>query len=114
MTEQQDTVTRKRRRMTDYEPTLAQWLAAPGEFLRGFLGGLLGPLLALFGSMGLLYLVTKKLPAVKQVSKNDGSIQRAIVLAPSLEARASWSRYGGELRSMLLELKARAQAKARQ
>ena len=98
--------------MRDYEPTLAQWLAAPRDFLHGFLGGLFGPLLALTGSMGLLYLVTKKLPAVKKVSKNDGTIQRAIVLAPSLEARASWSKYGGELRSMMLEFKARAQAQS--
>jgi hypothetical protein len=98
--------------MSNYRPTLEQWLAAPRDFLHGFLGGLIGSLLALAGSIGLLYLVTKQLPAIKQVSKNDGMTQRAIVLAPSLEARASWSRYGGELRSTMLEFKARAQSQS--
>lgn len=114
MTDKEETPPQKRWRTKGYEPILAHWLAVPRDFLHGFLGGLLGPLLALLGSMGLLYLVTRKLPAIKQVSRRDGSLERAIVLAPSLEARASWSRYGGELQSMILEFKARAQAKAGQ
>ena len=95
--------------MKEYGPTLAQWLAAPRDFLHGFLGGLFGPLLALAGAVGLLYLVTHKLPAIKEVSRADGTTHRAIALAQPLEARASWARYGGEFRSMMLEFKAQAE-----
>ena len=81
-------------------------LAAPRNFIHGFLGGLLGPLLALAASVAVVHLATKKLPALKEVSRNDGTRHRAIVLAEPLEARASWARYGGELRAALLETRA--------
>ncbi len=97
--------------MKEHEWTLAQWLAAPRDLAQGFLGGLFGPLLALVGAVGLIYMVTKKLPAIKKVSKGDGTTQRALVLALPLEARASWARYGGEFRSAWLEWKAQAQQK---
>lgn len=95
--------------MKEYEPTLAQWLTAPRDFLQGFLGGLFGPLLALAGAIGLLYLVTHKLPAIKEVSRADSTTHRTIALAQPLEARASWAKYGGEFRSMMLEFKALAE-----
>ncbi len=98
--------------MRDYDPTLAQWLAAPRDFVHGFLGGLLGPVLALAGSIGLVYLVTRKLPALKKVTTPDDETQRAVVLASPLEARASWARHSGDLRGMMLEIKARAQNQA--
>lgn len=93
--------------MKEHEHVLAQWLAAPRDWAQGFLGGLLGPLLALIGAVGLIYLLTQKLPAIKEVSKGDGTTRRALVLALPLEARASWARYGGEFRAALLEWKAR-------
>lgn len=91
------------------KPALAQWLAAPRDFLYGFLGGLCGPLLALAGAIGLLYWVTRRLPAFREVTRSDGTQRRAIVLDSPLEARASWARHGGDLRAAMLEIKARAQ-----
>ena len=84
--------------------------AAPRDLLHGLLGGLLGPLLALAGAVGLLYALTGQLPALKEVLKSDGTHRNAITLAPPLEARASWARYGGELRGAMLELRARARS----
>lgn len=84
-------------------------LAAPRNFAHGFLGGLFGPILALVAAVGVIYLATKQLPALKEVTRSDESRHRAIVLAPPLEARASWARYGGELRAAVLEIKAREQ-----
>ena len=89
--------------------TLDQLLSAPLDFLHGLIGGLFGPLLALAGTVGLIYALTQKLPALKKVAKSNGDQHTAIILAPSLEARASWARYGGELRSILLALKANLQ-----
>ena len=86
-------------------------LAAPRNFLHGFLGGLLGPVLALVASVAMVYVATKKLPALKQVARNDGTQHRAIALADPLEARASWARYGGELRAALLEMRAEKSAR---
>jgi hypothetical protein len=82
-------------------------LAAPRNFAHGFLGGLFGPILALAATIGVIYFATKQLPAIKDVTRNDGSKHRAITLAAPLEARASWARYGGELRAALLEMRAR-------
>ena len=84
-------------------------IAAPIDFLHGLLGGLLGPVLALAGAVGLLYLFTKQLPAIKEIAQKDGPSRRAIALTSPLEARASWVRYGGELRGAMLEIKARAE-----
>ena len=83
--------------------------AAPIDFVQGFLGGLLGPVLALGAAVGIVYLATKQLPALKEVTRNDGTRHRAIALTAPLEARASWARYGGELRGAMLDLKAQAQ-----
>ncbi len=90
--------------------TWSALLAAPRDFAHGLLGGLLGPILALAATVGMIYLATRQLPALKEVTRNDGSRNRAIVLAPPLEARASWARYGGELRGAMLEFKARMQS----
>jgi len=98
--------------MRDREGAMGQLLAVPRDFLHGFLGGLLGPLLALVGTIGLIYLLTKQLPALKEIAKSDGVPQKAIVLTSPLEARATWARYGGELRGVLLELKARTQSRS--
>ena len=87
----------------------SQVLEAPRAFGHGFLGGLLGPLLALGGAVGLLYALTRRLPAIKPVTRSDGRQGTAIVLASPTEARASWARYGGELRGAMLEVKARRQ-----
>ncbi len=95
--------------MKEHELTLAQWLAAPRDFAQGFLGGLFAPLLALAGAVGIIYLATRKLPAIKEVNKDDGSTRRALVLALPLEARASWAKYSGEFRSAMLEWKAQTQ-----
>jgi hypothetical protein len=84
--------------------------AAPADFLHGLLGGLLGPVLALAGAVGLIYALTGQLPALKEVLKSDGTHHNAIALAPPLEARATWARYGGELRGAMLELRARARS----
>ena len=98
--------------MRDREGAWTQLLAAPRDFLHGVLGGLLGPLLALGGMVGFIYLLTKQLPALKEITKSDGVTQKAIVLASPLEARATWARYGGELRGLLLDLKARGQSRS--
>jgi len=87
--------------------TWKELLEAPRVFLYGFLGGLLGPLVALAGAVGVVYAATGKLPAFRDVTKDDGSHHRAITLTPPLEARASWVRYGGDLRGAMLEVKAR-------
>ncbi|MBL7201335.1 MAG: hypothetical protein ISS56_14440 [Anaerolineae bacterium] len=97
--------------MADKKMTWAQFLSAPRDFLHGLLGGLLGPVLALAGAVGLIYALTGQLPAVKEVVKVDGSQHKAIALAPPLEARATWARYSGELRGALLELRARARSR---
>jgi hypothetical protein len=83
--------------------------AAPRDFAHGFLGGLLGPVLALAAAVGLAYVATRKLPAVKEVTRSDGTRHRAISLVPSLEARASWARTAGDLRSAMLERRAQMQ-----
>jgi hypothetical protein len=89
----------------------ADLLAAPRDFVHGLLGGLLGPLLALAGAVGLIYVLTGQLPALKEVIKKDGTQHKAITLTSPLEARATWARYGGELRGAILELRARAQSR---
>jgi hypothetical protein len=89
----------------------SQMLEAPRSFGHGFVGGLLGPLIALGGAVGLLYLLTRQLPAIKPVTRSDGTQGTAIVLASPTEARASWARYGGEMRGAMLEVKARRQAR---
>jgi hypothetical protein len=93
--------------MSRQDQLWADLLAAPGDFLHGFLGGLLGPVLALAGAVGLVFLLTRKLPAIKQVTRSDGQRGKAIVLASQAEARASWARYGGEFRGAMLELRSR-------
>jgi len=85
--------------------------AIPVDFFHGFIGGLIGPLMALAGVIGFIYLFTKRLPALKEVQRGDGSSYKAILLTSPLEARASWARYGGELRGVLLQLRARAQSR---
>ena len=97
--------------MTTKEQFWAEALAAPRAFLSGFLGGLLGPLLALAGAVGLIYALTRQLPAIKAIQRNDGERGKAIVLAPQAEARASWVRFSGELRGAMLDLKARRQSR---
>jgi hypothetical protein len=86
----------------------SELLVAPRNFLHGFLGGLFGPLLALAAAAGVIYLATRRLPAVREVAAKDEAHHRAIVLASPLEARASWARYLGDLRGAMLELRARA------
>jgi hypothetical protein len=93
--------------MTKREEMLAEVLAAPRDFLHGFLGGLFGPLLALAWVIGLVYALTGQLPAIKEVRKENGDRQRAIVLASQAEARASWARSTGDLRGAMLEIKTR-------
>ena len=90
--------------MAGHRVIWADWSAAPRDFLHGFLGGLLGPLLALAGSTGLLFLLTRQLPAIKEVTRPQGDRQKALVLASLPEARASWARYWGDLHAALLEL----------
>ena len=85
--------------------------AAPRAFTNGLLGGLFGPVIALGGAVGLLYLLTRQLPAIKPVTRSNGQQGKAIVLASPTQARASWARYGGELRGAMLELKARRQSR---
>jgi len=92
--------------MAEHRVTWAEWLTAPRDFLHGFLGGLLGPLLALAGSVGLLFFLTRQLPTIKEVTHADGDRQKALVLASLPEARASWARYWGDLHVALLELRA--------
>lgn len=87
-------------------------LKAPQVFAHGFLGGLFGPILALAAAVGVVYAATGRLPALKEVTRSDGTQQRAIALARPLEARASWARYGGELWGAMLS--ARAQHQERQ
>jgi hypothetical protein len=82
----------------------------PRAFAQGLVGGLLGPVVAVGGAVGLLYLLTRQLPAIKPVTRSNGQQGKAIVLASPTEARASWARYGGELRGAMLELKARRQS----
>jgi hypothetical protein len=88
----------------------AELSATPRAFTHGLLGGLFGPVVALGGAVGLLYLLTRQLPAIKPVTRSDGQQGQAIVLASPTQARASWARYGGELRGAMLELKARRQS----
>jgi hypothetical protein len=93
--------------MADNEQFWAKATTAPRAFLHGFLGGIFGPLLALGGAVGLVYALTKQLPAIKDVQRSDGQRGKAIVLAPQAEARASWIRFGADLRGTMLELRSR-------
>ena len=93
--------------MTTKEQFWAEALAAPRAFLYGLLGGLFGPVVALAGAVGLIYALTQQLPAIKDVQRSDGERGKALVLAPQAEARASWARYGGDLRGAMLELRSR-------
>lgn len=97
--------------MAKHEATWAQLATAPGDFLHGLLGGLLGPALALAGAIGLVYVLTQQLPAIKQVTKANGERHKAIVLASQAEARASWARYSGDLRGALLESRAHTRSR---
>lgn len=96
--------------ISDYRQTLAALLAAPRDFLLGLIGGLVAPVLALAGAVGLLYLLTRKLPAIAEVTRASGEREKTIVLASQTQARASWARHGGDLRGALLEAKARRRA----
>jgi hypothetical protein len=93
--------------MTNKDIFWAEMLDAPRAFLYGFLGGLLGPVVALAGAVGLVFALTKQLPAIKDIQRSDGQRGKAIVLAPQAEARASWARYSGALRGAMLELRSR-------
>lgn len=93
--------------MTTKEQFWAHVLAAPRTFLYGLLGGLLGPALALAGAVGLIYALTRQLPAIKEIQRTDGERGTALVLAPQAEARASWIRFGADLRGTMLELRSR-------
>jgi hypothetical protein len=93
--------------MTNKDIFWAEMLAAPRAFLYGLLGGLLGPVVALAGAVGLIYVLTHQLPAIKEVQRSDGERSKAVVLAPQGEARASWARYSGDLRGSMLELRSR-------
>jgi hypothetical protein len=93
------------------ENTWQALLTIPRAFFHGLLGGLFGPLLAFGLAVSLVYLATGQLPAFKDVRGADGIRRGAITLTPPLEARASWARYGGELRGAMLELRARRQAR---
>jgi hypothetical protein len=92
------------------QDTWTQIKAAPVDGLHGLLGGLLGPMLALGGAMGLLYILTRQLPAVQEVIHSDGTRRKALVLAAQPKARASWARFAGDLRAAMLELRARRSA----
>ncbi len=89
----------------------AELLEVPRAFLYGLLGGVFGPLVALAATIGVIYAATGHLPAFKEVTRSDGTRQRAISLSSPLEARASWARYGGELRGAMLEVRARLNAR---
>jgi hypothetical protein len=93
--------------MTNKERFWAEVLTAPRAFLYGLLGGLFGPIAALAGAVGLVYALTKQLPAIKEVRRSDGGRGKAVVLASQREARASWVRFGADLRGTMLELRAR-------
>jgi hypothetical protein len=93
--------------MTTKEQFWAEMLAAPRAFLYGLLGGLFGPVVALAGAVGLIYALTRQLPAIKDIQRSDGGRGKALVLAPQAEARASWIRFGADLRGTMLELRAR-------
>ena len=93
--------------MTTKEQFWVQAMAAPRAFLYGLLGGLLGPIVALAGAVGLVYALTRQLPAIKDIQRANGERGKAIVLAPQAEARASWARYSGDLRGAMLELRSR-------
>ena len=93
--------------MTTKEQFWTEALAAPRAFLYVLLGGLFGPIVALVGAVGLIYALTKQLPAVKDIQRSNGQRGKAIVLAPQAEARASWARYSGDLRGAMLELRSR-------
>jgi len=91
----------------DDKNTWQTLLSIPRAFLHGLLGGLFGPLLALGLAVGIIYFSTGQLPAFKDVRSPEGVRRGAITLSPTLEARASWARYTGELRGAVLELRAR-------
>jgi hypothetical protein len=99
--------------MTRHEETWTRLVAIPRDFTHGLVGGLAGPLLALAGALGLIFALTRRLPAIKEVVRSSGERDRAIVLASVAEARASWARYGGELRGAIIELRARRNAHRR-
>jgi hypothetical protein len=94
--------------MSNREETWAQVLAVPRDFLHGLLGGLLGPVLALAGAIGLVYVLTRRLPAIKEVVGCSGGRQKAVVLASQAEAMASWARFRGALRGAILDMRAQA------
>ncbi|MBN1641159.1 MAG: hypothetical protein JXA09_07980 [Anaerolineae bacterium] len=92
--------------MSERQATWAKVLDVPRAFVYGLLGGAIGPLLALGLATGVIYAATGQLPAAREVQQSDGTRHGAIVLATPLEARASWARYGGDLRGAMLELRA--------
>jgi hypothetical protein len=93
--------------MKNNEQGWAKLSAALRAFLYGLLGGLLAPALALVGAVAFVYGLTRQLPAIKEVQRADGTRGKAIVLASQAEARASWMRFGADLRGTMLELRAR-------
>jgi hypothetical protein len=93
--------------MTSKEQGWVELLAALRGFLYGVLGGLLAPALAMVGSVAFVYGLTRQLPAIKEVERADGTRGKAIVLTSQAEARASWVRFGADLRGTMLELRAR-------
>ena len=99
--------------MAKHEGVGTQLLSAPQDFLHGLIGGLLGPLLVLAGAMGLLFALTRKLPAIREVVRSNGQRERAVVLAPRAEALATWSSYGGELQGAWLRLRAARNSRPR-
>jgi hypothetical protein len=70
----------------------SQALEAPRAFGYGLLGGLLGPLVALGGAVGLLYALTRQLPAIKSVTRSDRGARKL----GALWRRAARGDAGGE------------------
>ena len=92
--------------MSEKRARWARVLAVPRAFVYGLLGGAVGPLLALALATGVIYVTTGQLPARREVQQSDGSRHGALALASPLEARASWTRYSGDLRAAVLEHRA--------
>jgi hypothetical protein len=96
-------------------------LAIPGNFLSGFLTGLVAPIAAIAGMVALLRLLTGKVPYLSNIVEGEGEERRlAFELVEPEQVKELFEgqkeRYGGDITKMQTEIRAiieetRAQAK---
>lgn len=95
---------------------LGSLLSVPINFLGGLIVGLTAPLVAVAGIVGGVYLFTKKVPSISQVTADEATGERSLTLklmAPD-EAKAAFEARLAELEEVWVKVKSELEEMTRQ